>query len=82
LTSGTAFAQSETDRLRDALRSATRADPRAGDQRTALQAKVTDADRQTAVGQEGDEDVKAQLKKAEKEHRDAVEEFNQRSRAR
>lgn len=49
LSSGTAFAQSETDRLRDALRSATAQTRALEDQRTALQAKVADADREKAV---------------------------------
>lgn len=78
LSSGTAFAQSETDRLRDALRSATAQTPALEDQRTALQAKVADADREKAAAKKEVDDLKAQLKKADKEHRDAVDEFNQR----
>ncbi|WP_342725985.1 hypothetical protein AAFG07_03215 [Bradyrhizobium sp. B097] len=78
LSSGTAFAQSETDRLRDALRSATAQTRALEDQRTALQAKVADADREKAVAKKEVDDLKAQLKKADKEHRDAVDEFNQR----
>ncbi len=78
LSSGTAFAQSETDRLRDALRSATAQTRALEDQRTALQAKVADADREKAAAKKEVDDLKAQLKKADKEHRDAVDEFNQR----
>ncbi|MGY3440959.1 MULTISPECIES: hypothetical protein [unclassified Bradyrhizobium] len=78
LSSGTAFAQSETDRLRDALRSATAQTRALEDQRTALQAKIADADREKAAAKKEVDDLKAQLKKADKEHRDAVDEFNQR----
>ena len=78
LSSGTAFAQSETDRLRDALRSATAQTRALEDPRTALQAKVADADREKAAAKKEVDDLKAQLKKADKEHRDAVDEFNQR----
>ncbi|WP_375785636.1 hypothetical protein ACE10Z_40285 [Bradyrhizobium sp. Pha-3] len=78
LSSGTASAQSETDRLRDALRSATAQTRALEDQRTALQAKVADADREKAAAKKEVDDLKAQLKKADKEHRDAVDEFNQR----
>ncbi|ERF81564.1 hypothetical protein JQ559_26245 [Bradyrhizobium viridifuturi] len=78
LSSGTASAQSETDRLREALRSATAQTRALEDQRTALQAKVADADREKAAAKKEVDDLKAQLKKADKEHRDAVDEFNQR----
>lgn len=78
LSSGTAFAQSETDRLREALRSATAQTRALEDQRTAMQAKIADADREKAVAKKEVDDLKAQLKKADKEHREAVDEFNQR----
>ena len=78
LSSGTASAQSETDRQREALRSATAQTRALEDQRTALQAKVADADREKAAAKKEVDDLKAQLKKADKEHRDAVDEFNQR----
>ena len=74
LSSGTASAQSETDRLREALRSATAQTRALEDQRTALQAKVADADREKAAAKKEVDDLKAQLKKADKEHRDAVDE--------
>ncbi|MGN1288561.1 MULTISPECIES: hypothetical protein [Bradyrhizobium] len=78
LSSGTAFAQSETDRLREALRSATAQTRALEDQRTAMQAKIADADREKAAAKKEVDDLKAQLKKADKEHREAVDEFNQR----
>jgi chromosome segregation ATPase len=78
LSCGTASAQSETDRLRDALRSTTAQTRALEDQRTALQAKLAEADRDKAAAKAEVEATKAQLKKTEKEHRDAVEEFNQR----
>lgn len=78
LLSGTAFAQSETDRLREALRSATMQTRALEDQRTALQAKLADADRDKAAAKAEIEAAKAQVKKIEKEHREAVDEFNQR----
>ncbi len=78
LLSGTAFAQSETDRLREALRSATMQTRALEDQRTALQAKLADADRDKAAAKAEIEAAKAQIKKIEKEHREAVDEFNQR----
>lgn len=78
LSSGTALAQSESDRLRDALRSTTAQMRALEDQRTALQAKVADAERKEAAARKEIDQVKAQLKKEEKEHNDAVDEFNQR----
>lgn len=78
LVSSTAFAQSETDRLREALRSATMQTRALEDQRTALQAKLADADREKAAAKAEIEAAKAQVKKIEKEHREAVDEFNQR----
>ncbi|MES5484731.1 hypothetical protein QMZ05_18405 [Bradyrhizobium sp. INPA03-11B] len=78
LSSGTAFAQSETDRLREALRGATAQTRALEDQRTAMQAKIADADREKAAAKKEADDLKAQLKKADKEHREAVDEFNQR----
>jgi len=78
LVSGVAFAQSETDRLRDALRSATVQTRALEDQRTALQAKLAEADRDKAAAKAEIDAAKAQVKKIEKEHREAVDEFNQR----
>ena len=68
---GGARAQSETDRLREALRNATAQTRSLEDQRTALQAKLADAERERTA-------LRADVKKLEKQHRDAVDEFNQR----
>jgi chromosome segregation ATPase len=73
-----ALADNETDRLREALRSATMQTRALEDQRTALQAKVAEAERATAKAREEVDVAKAEIKKIEKEHREAVEEFNQR----
>ncbi|UTD29748.1 hypothetical protein [Bradyrhizobium sp. WD16] len=78
LLSSAALAQSETDRLREALRSATMQTRALEDQRTALQAKLAEADRDKAAAKAEIEVAKAQVKKIEKEHREAVGEFNQR----
>jgi chromosome segregation ATPase len=73
-----AHAQSETDRLRDALRGATAQARALEDQRTALQAKLADAERDKAAAKAEIDAAKAEVKKVEKEQRAAVEEFNQR----
>jgi chromosome segregation ATPase len=73
-----AFAQSETDRLRDALRSAITQTRALEDQRTALQARLAEADRDKAALKADVEAARAQVKRIENEHREAVEEFNQR----
>jgi chromosome segregation ATPase len=78
LVSSVAFADTETDRLREALRSATLQTRALEDQRAALQAKLADAERDKAAAKAEIDAAKAQVKKVEKEHRDAVEEFNQR----
>jgi chromosome segregation ATPase len=78
LSSGGAFAQSDADRLRDALRSATMQTRALEDQRTALQAKLAEAERDKAALKAGVDAAKAQTRKIEKEHREAVDEFNQR----
>jgi len=73
-----AFAQSETDRLREALRVATTQTRALEDQRTALQAKLAEADRDKAAAKAEVDAARAQVRKVEKEHREAVEEFNRR----
>lgn len=78
LLSSAALAQSETDRLREALRSATMQTRALEDQRTVLQAKLAEADRDKAAAKAEIEVAKAQVKKIEKEYREAVDEFNQR----
>jgi chromosome segregation ATPase len=78
LISSGAFADQETDRLREALRSATMQTRALEDQHAALQAKLVDAERDKTAAKAEVEAAKAQIKKLEKEHREAVEEFNQR----
>jgi chromosome segregation ATPase len=78
LAASSALADSETDKLREALRSATMQTRALEDQRAALQAKIAEAERATAAAKAEAEAAKAQVKKIEKEHREAVEEFNQR----
>jgi chromosome segregation ATPase len=78
LASAGAHAQSETDRLRDALRGATSQARALEDQRTVLQAKLADAERDKAAAKAQIDAAKAEVKKVEKEQRAAVDEFNQR----
>jgi chromosome segregation ATPase len=76
--SGVAFAQSETDRLREALRQAIAQTRALEDERTALQGKLSGAERDKANLKAQVEAAQAETKKAQKEYRDAVEEFNNR----
>jgi chromosome segregation ATPase len=73
-----ASAQSETDKLREALRAATLQTRQLEDQRAAMQARLADADRDRAVAKAQIEAAKAEVRQAEKQHREAVEEFNRR----
>lgn len=73
-----AFAQSETDRLRDALRNAIAQTRALEDQRAAMQARITDAERATAKAKEETDTARARIKKLEQENREAVQEFNER----
>jgi predicted RNase H-like nuclease (RuvC/YqgF family) len=73
-----AHAQSETDRLREALRAATAQTRSLEDQRTALQAKVAAAERDATALKAQIDAAKVEVRKIVKEHREAVEEFNQR----
>ncbi|WP_249139792.1 hypothetical protein [Bradyrhizobium japonicum] len=75
---GEVRAESETDRLREALRSAIAQARQMEDQRTALQAKIADADRERAALKAQIDAAKAEAKQLRKEHREAVDEFNQR----
>ena len=75
---GETRAESETDRLREALRSATAQTRSLEDQRTVLQAKVADAERDKAAMTAQLNAARARAKEMEKAQRDAVEEFNQR----
>ncbi|HEY0330264.1 MAG TPA: hypothetical protein VGC77_14345 [Rhodopseudomonas sp.] len=78
LLSSVAHADQENDRLREALRSATAQSRSLEDQRTALQAKVADAERDKAVFKAQGDAAKAENRQLEKQHREAVDEFNQR----
>jgi chromosome segregation ATPase len=69
---------SETDRLREALRSATVQLRSLEDQRAALQAKQAVAERDRDRLQKQSDAFKAQVKDAEQAYQQAVEEFNQR----
>jgi chromosome segregation ATPase len=73
-----AHAQSETDRLREALRSATAQLRSLEDQRAALQAKQAVAERERDRLQKENDAIKAQVKDAEQAYQKAVEDFNQR----
>ena len=75
---GEVRAESETDRLREALRSATAQTRQMEDQRTALQARIADADREKAALKAQVDAAKAEAKQLQKQHREAVDEFNQR----
>lgn len=75
---GTANAQSETDKLRDALRSATAQTRQLEDERTALQAKIAEAEREKAAFKAQVETAKAEVRQVKKEYREAVDEFNKR----
>jgi chromosome segregation ATPase len=76
--SGTVLAQSETDRLREALRQAIAQTRTLEDERTALQGKLSSAERDKANLKAQIEAAQAETKKAQKQYRDAVEEFNNR----
>jgi chromosome segregation ATPase len=73
-----AHAQSETDRLREALRSVTTQLRASEDQRAALQAKQAEGERERDRLQKQSDAFKAQLKDAEQANQQAVDEFNQR----
>ena len=73
-----AQAQSETDRLRDALRSATAQTRSLEDQRTAMQAQIAEITRARDALKAEVATAKAQAKKAEADYRAAVREFNDR----
>ncbi|MDQ8728087.1 hypothetical protein [Bradyrhizobium sp. LHD-71] len=77
-TSVEASAQSETDRLREALRSATAQVRALEDQRTSLQAQLAETTRARDALKSEVNEAKAQAKKAEVDYRQAVREFNDR----
>ena len=71
-------ADSEADRLREALRSSTAQVRQLEDQRAALQARVAAADREKAAAKAQVDAAKAEVRQVEKQHREAVDEFNKR----
>jgi chromosome segregation ATPase len=73
-----AGADADGDRLREALRNAIMQQRALEDQRNALQAKLTEAESARARLEGQIKTAKAEVKAAEKAHREAVEEFNQR----
>lgn len=76
--SAPAFAQSEADRLREALRTTTGQLRALEDQRAALQAKQVEADRDRERLKKLNQDLRAQVKEAEQAYRQAVKDFNDR----
>ncbi|NPV19256.1 hypothetical protein [Bradyrhizobium aeschynomenes] len=71
-------ADSDADRLREALRAATLQTRQLEDQRAALQAKLADADKEKVVAKAQVEAAKAETRKIEKRERETTEEFNRR----
>jgi chromosome segregation ATPase len=76
--SATARADSEADRLREALRSATGQVRTLEDQRAALQARATAAEQERDRLRKQNETLRAQVKEAEQAYRQAVKDFNDR----
>src|SRR5258708_33779631 len=76
--SSTAHAQSETDRLREALRTTTGQLRQLEDQRAALQARATAAEQDRDRLRKQNETLRAQVKEAEQSYRQAVKDFNDR----
>lgn len=73
-----AHADQETDRLREALRSATAQARTAEDQRAAVQAKLTAAEQERDRLRKQTDAYRAQVKEAEQSYRQAVKDFNER----
>lgn len=69
---------SETDRLRDALRSATSTVRSLEDERTAVQAKLAEAQRERDGLKKDVTAAKAKIKEVERDYRQAVTDFNDR----
>ncbi|MBR0838992.1 hypothetical protein JQ607_02185 [Bradyrhizobium liaoningense] len=76
--SSAAQADQESDRLREALRSATAQARAAEDQRAAVQAKLTAAEQERDRLRKQNEAYRAQVKEAEQAYRQAVKDFNER----
>lgn len=75
---GISHAQSEPDRLREALRTATAQTRALEDQRAALQAKLTAAEQERDRLKKQNDTFRAQVKEAEQAYRQAVKDFNER----
>lgn len=75
---GISHAQSEPDRLREALRTATAQTRALEDQRAALQAKLTAAEQERDRLKKQNDTFRAQVKEAEQAYRQAVKDFNDR----
>jgi septal ring factor EnvC (AmiA/AmiB activator) len=73
-----AHAQSETDKLRDAVRSLTAQTRSLEDQRAAMQSQLAASDKEKEKLRHDLDASKDEVKKLEKEQREAVEQFNQR----
>ncbi|MGC2780783.1 MAG: hypothetical protein WA418_34620 [Bradyrhizobium sp.] len=71
-------ADSDADKLREALRAATLQTRQLEDQRAALQAKLVDADKEKAAAKAQIEAAKAETRRIEKRERETTEEFNRR----
>lgn len=76
--SSAAHADQESDRLREALRSATAQARAAEDQRAAVQAKLTAAEQERDRLRKQNEAYRAQVREAEQAYRQAVKDFNER----
>jgi chromosome segregation ATPase len=77
-TSAARAADSDSDRLREALRNATAQSRSLEDQRAALQAKLTAAEQERDRLRKQNEAYRAQVKEAEQAYRQAVKDFNDR----
>ena len=78
LTSTAAHSDAESDKLREALRTATAQSRALEDQRAALQAKLTATEQERDRLKKQNEAYRAQVKEAEQAYRQAVKDFNDR----
>lgn len=78
VSSQAAYADTESDRLREALRNATAQSRALEDQRAQLQAKLTAAEQERDRLKKQNEAFRAQVREAEKAYRQAVKDFNDR----
>lgn len=81
-TATAASADQETDRLREALRTATAQARQSADQNAGLQAKLTAAEQERDRLRKQNEAYRGQIKEAEQAYRQAVKDFNDRIAAR